>query len=158
MRYLLVLIFILSLTSCEYFNVKKTSSEAILKEELETFNWNDVDDYPSFKSCNSDSEKSAKALCFQETITQTITNYLREEKIVVTQDIRDTLMLQFEVSNTGKLMLMQAKIDSLTTNEIPNIKTLLDNSLDGLPELYPALKRGQQVTTVFKLPIVIHVE
>jgi len=56
------------------------------------------------------------------------------------------------------LMLMQAKIDSLTTNEIPNIKTLLDNSLDGLPELYPALKRGQQVTTVFKLPIVIHVE
>jgi len=126
MRYLLVLIFILSLTSCEYFNVKKTSSEAILKEELETFNWDEVDAYPTFKSCDSASVKAAKALCFQETITATITHYLEDEKIVVTQDI--------------------------------NIKTLLNSSLDGLPELFPALKRGQQVTTAFTLPIVIHVD
>ena len=158
MRYLLVLIFILSLTSCEYFNVKKTSSEAILKEELETFNWDEVDAYPTFKSCDSASVKAAKALCFQETITATITHYLEDEKIVVTQDIRDTLMLEFEVAKSGELVLLQAKLDSLTIEEIPNIKTLLNSSLDGLPELFPALKRGQQVTTAFTLPIVIHVD
>ncbi|KAA5827960.1 hypothetical protein FPF71_03720 [Algibacter amylolyticus] len=157
MRKLLVLIVILSLTSCEYFNVKKTSSEAILKEELETFNWKDVDEYPSFSVCDSSSSKAERTLCFQTTITQHITNYLQEERIVVTQDINDTLILNFQVSNTGNLSLLEAKIDSLTYNEIPNIKELLNQSLDVLPKIFPAIKRGQQVTTEFKLPIVIHV-
>ena len=67
MRYSLVLIFILLLTSCDYFNVKKTSSEAILKEELETFNWNDVDEYPSFTACDSSTLKEDRTICFQQT-------------------------------------------------------------------------------------------
>ncbi|MDG1728306.1 MAG: hypothetical protein P8K68_05665 [Algibacter sp.] len=158
MRNLLVFIFILSLTSCEYFNVKKTSSEAILKEELQTFNWNDVDEYPSFSECDSSHTKGARTLCFQETITTHITNYLQKERFVVTQDIDDTIVLQFQVSKSGNLLLLQAEIDSLTTQEIPNIKRLLNNSLDALPKIYPAIKRGQQVTTEFKLPIVIHVD
>jgi len=158
MRYSLVFIVMLLLLSCEYFHVKKTSSEAILKEELETFNWEDVDDYPSFETCDSSLEKEVKTICFQETITETIANYLQQERIVVTEDIKDTILLQFEVSKTGELMLQQAKIDTLTTQEIPHIEVLLHNSLNNLPKIFPALKRGQQVTTTFKLPIIIHVD
>lgn len=158
MRNLLVFVFILSLTSCEYFNVKKTSSEAILEEELETFNWNDVDEYPSFSKCDSFISKNERTLCFQETITKNITGYLQKERIVVTQDINDTIVLQFQVSQKGELALLQAKIDSLTTQEIPNIRLLLNRSLDSLPKIFPAIKRGQQVTTEFNLPIVIHVD
>ncbi|MEP3838127.1 MAG: hypothetical protein ABJM36_10785 [Algibacter sp.] len=157
MRNLLVLISIFILTSCEYFNVKKTSTEAILKEELQTFNWTDVDEYPSFSKCDSSSSKAERTLCFQQTITEEITNYLQQERIVVTQDINDTLMLEFQVSNSGDLRLLEAKIDSLTIAEIPNIRQLLNQSLDVLPKIFPAIKRGQQVTTQFKLPIVIHV-
>lgn len=158
MRNLLVFVFILSLTSCEYFNVNKTSSEAILEEELETFNWNDVDEYPSFSKCDSSISKNERTLCFQETITKNITGYLQKERIVVTQDINDTIVLQFQVSQKGELALLQAKIDSLTTQEIPNIRLLLNRSLDSLPKIFPAIKRGQQVTTEFNLPIVIHVD
>jgi len=157
MKYFLVFIFILLLTSCEYFNVKKTSSEAILKEELQTFNWNDVDEYPSFTACDSSTSKEDKTICFQQTITEAITRYLQKERIVVTQDINDTIMLHFQVSKKGELLLLQAKTDSLTIQEIPNIKQLLHKSLDSLPKIFPAIKRGQQVTTEFKLPIVIHV-
>ena len=53
MKKISVLLCVLILSSCEYFNVKKTSSEAILKEELQTFNWNEVDAYPSFSDCDS---------------------------------------------------------------------------------------------------------
>lgn len=155
MRYLFVFVFILSLTSCEYFNVKKTSSEAILEEELQTFNWIDVDEYPSFSKCDALVSKEERVLCFQETITANITNSLQEERIVVTQDIKDTIILKFQVSNKGGLVLLEAKIDSLTTQEIPNIKQLINSSLDALPKIFPAIKRGQQVTTEFKLPIVI---
>jgi len=158
MRYFFVFVFILSLTSCEYFNIKKTSSEAILKEELQTFNWNDVDEYPSFSVCDSSHTKAAVMVCFQQTITTHITGYLQKERIVVTQDINDTIMLDFKVSNKGELVLINAKIDSFTTQEIPNINQLLNNSLDALPKIFPAIKRGQQVTTAFKLPIAIHVD
>ncbi len=158
MRYSFVFLFVLLLTSCDYFKVKKTSSEAILKEELETFNWNDVDEYPSFSVCDSVIGKDEKTRCFQETITSNITGFLQDEKIVVTQDIEDTIQLAFQVSKMGELMLTNAKIDSLTLKEIPNIKSLLDKSLEALPKIYSAIKRGQQVTTEFDLPIIISVD
>lgn len=145
------------LTSCEYFNVKKTSSQAILKEELQTFNWNDVDEYPSFSVCDSISLKEDRKGCFQSVLTLHIWEFLKQKELVVSKDIRDTILLQFQVSKEGNLFLMDTKIDSLTTQEIPNIKSLLNESLDSLPKLFPAIKRGQQVTTEFNLPIIINV-
>ena len=66
--------------------------------------------------------------------------------------------MKFQISETGILSLMEAKIDSVTLHEIPNIKELLKNSLDSLPEIYPAIKRGQQVKTAFTLPVIIQVD
>lgn len=157
MRQTCVLLLFLVLTSCEYFNVKKTSSEAILKEELQTFNWNDVDEYPSFSICDSLTLKAEKKTCFQQVLTSHISGFLQNEIIIVSKDISDTIVLNFRVSETGKLNLTDAKIDSLTIAEIPNIKALLTKSLDSLPRVYPATKRGQQVKTEFKLPIIVKV-
>lgn len=153
-RILLFLLFLV-VTSCNYFNVKKTSSEAILEEELETFNWNQVDVYPSFETCNTSTDKESKKKCFQNTLTETIFKNLTSEKIVVTQDIQDTILVHFQISETGELHLIDAKIDSITIVEIPNIEALLHQSLDFLPKIYPAIKRGQQVKTQFTLPIQI---
>ena len=146
------------LVSCEYFNVKKTSSEAILKEELQTFNWNDVDEYPSFSVCDSLIAKAEKKVCFQNILTNCIVNYLQKEKLIVNQDIHDTIVLEFQISKKGKLSLIHSKIDSITLYEIPNIKNLLNKSLDTLPEIFPAIKRGQQVKTKLYLPVVIKVD
>jgi hypothetical protein len=157
MKYSFVFLLVLLFTSCDYFKVKKTTSDAILKEELETFNWDEVDEYPSFSDCDSVLSKDKKTQCFQETITSNITGFLQDEKIVVTQDIQDTILLGFQVSKSGKLVLTKAKIDTLTIKEIPNIKSLLHKSLEALPKIYPAIKRGQQVTTEFDLPIIVSV-
>lgn len=157
MRYSFVFLLVLLITSCDYFKVQKTSSEAILKEELETFNWDEVDEYPSFSVCDSVLSKDEKTRCFQETITSNVNGFLHDEMIVVTQDIQDTILLEFQVSKSGKLLLTHAKIDTLTVKEIPNIKSLLHKSLEALPKIYPAIKRGQQVTTTFDLPIIVSV-
>ncbi|GAA3635559.1 hypothetical protein [Flavivirga jejuensis] len=158
MRQICVFLLVILLTSCEYFNVKKTSSEAILNEELQTFNWNDVDEYPTFASCDSVSTKEEKQQCFTSVLTGHIFKYLQDEIIVVTKDVNDTINLKLQVSETGIIMLLEAKVDSLTIQEIPNINNLLAKSLDGLPKIFPAIKRGQQVTTEFKLPIIIGVD
>jgi len=150
------LVFIL-LTSCEYFNVKKTSSEAILEEELQSFKWNEVDEYPTFASCDSNASKETRKNCFETTLANGILNQIQKENIIVTQDIYDTIEIKFQVSEKGELLLLNIKTDSLTVKEIPNIKTLLISSIDSLPKIYPAIKRSQQVKTEFTLPIVISV-
>ncbi|WP_111308614.1 hypothetical protein [Confluentibacter sediminis] len=157
MKQICIFLLLLMLNSCEYFNVKKVSSETILKEELQTFNWKDVDEYPTFSVCDSTSTKQEKKSCFEQTLTNFITSYLQKDAIIVTQDIHDTINLNFKVTRTGTLILLDTKIDSLTNNEIPKIKQLLTESLDSLPKIFPALKRGQQVTTEFTLPIIINV-
>ena len=157
MKQLYVLILVLILTSCNYFNIKKTSTEAILKEELQTFNWNEVDAYPSFSVCDSIEGNSEKQVCFSMVLTTHILEALKKDSIIVTQDINDTIKLEFQISELGILKLKSAKIDSVTSEEIPNLESLITTSLDSLPRIYPAIKRGQQVTTEFKLPIVIKV-
>ncbi|MBU2949965.1 hypothetical protein KO493_04555 [Tamlana agarivorans] len=157
MKYAIVFLFVLMLSSCEYFNVKKTSSEAFLNEELKTFNWKDVDEYPGFSICEGSDTKESRKVCFQNTLTNHITNYLQKETIIVTQDINDTVVLEFQVSKAGDLILTHVTIDSITIEEIPNIESLLTESLDSLPTIYPAIKRGQQVTTEFQLPLIISV-
>lgn len=153
-----VLVSVLTFLGCENFNVKKTSPEVILQEELKTFNWNDVDEYPSFSDCESSISKAERKKCFQYTLTNHITNYLKNRDIVVGQDIHDTVMLKLQVSKEGELFLVDTKIDALTKQEIPEINSLIENSLDSLPKIFPAIKRGQQVTTEFLLPLIINAQ
>lgn len=157
MRQICVFLIVVLLTSCNYFDVKKTSSEAILNEELQTFNWNEVDVYPSFALCDSLESISEKKACFSKTLTLHILNHLQKDSIVVNHNINDTINLQIQVSESGDLKLLNTKIDSLTITEIPNIKCLISNSLEDLPKIFPAIKRGQHVKTEFKLPIIIQV-
>lgn len=155
MKFNSIFLFILVLSSCKYFDVKKTSSEAIINNELKTFNWNAVDEYPTFIKCDSLSGKDARKDCFQRILTAHLLTFLKNKNLVVTKTINDTLMLQFVVTQNGDLQLTEIDIDSITSQEITNMKELLHKSLDSLPKVYPAIKRGQQVTTAFKLPIII---
>jgi len=157
MQRIFVLLVFTLLVSCEYFNVKKTSSDAILEEELQSFKWNEVDEYPTFSICNNSTTKFETKQCFESTITRAITTQLTTENIIVTQDIEDTIYIKFQISEKGELSVLKIKTDSITSQEIPNIEDLLISSLDSLPEIFPAIKRSQKVKTEFTLPIVISV-
>ncbi|TXE09691.1 hypothetical protein FUA26_09385 [Seonamhaeicola algicola] len=151
-------IILIFFTSCQYFEAKKTTSEAILNEELKTFNWDEVDVYPSFSICDSLVTKATKRACFEHTLSAHILNFLQEEVIVVTQDVNDTITLNFKISEKGAITLNKTDIDSVTLQEIPNLKVLINNSLQTLPKVYAAIKRDQYVKTTFTLPIIIGVE
>ncbi|HLT54466.1 MAG TPA: hypothetical protein VKZ97_11265 [Flavobacteriaceae bacterium] len=147
----------LLLVSCNQFKVKKTTPEAILDQELKTFNWNEVDEYPVFETCNTSLSKPEKKACFEQTLTSFISQSLYKDEIVVSQDLQDTIHMHFLVSDKGQLQITKAEIDSLTRVEIPQIESLLHQSIDSLPKIHPAIKRGQQVTTAFQLPLIISV-
>ena len=154
-RKLLLCLALLSAFSCSFFDVKKTSSEAILKEELKTFNWNEVDVFPSFSACDQESDEYLKKVCFQETLTRNIQQSLSVLEIEVTEDINDTIELKFLISETGEISISQFEMDPLTRSEIPLLEDHIQASLESLPTLHPAIKRGQQVRTEFTMPILI---
>jgi hypothetical protein len=134
------------------------NSQDIVKEELETFNWNEVDEYPSFDVCSSSYTKELRKQCFQATLTNHITSQLALRKIVVTEDLNDTIEMSFVISEKGNLSVLNIKTNPKITSQIPEINIFLTESLSNLPKISPAIKRGQQVKTEFKIPIIIKVE
>ncbi|WAC01330.1 hypothetical protein N7U66_14785 [Lacinutrix neustonica] len=157
MRNVLIFILLLTLTSCEYFNTKKIDSETILKEELKTFNWNAIDIYPVFETCDAESSKELLKDCFETTLSNHISQALQQETIVVNEDLTDTIVLAFLISEKGLLHLQKISAKEKTKAAIPNIEAILTKSLDHLPALLPAVKRDQPVKSAFTLPIVIEV-
>jgi hypothetical protein len=157
MKYVTIFFLVLCFSSCDYLDKKKVYSEDILKEDLQTINWNDVDEYPTFSSCNSSSTKSLRKQCFETTLTTFIMSQLASEAIIITKDINDTITITFQISEKGKLTVVEIKSSDLIRAQIPEMDTLLVKSLKDLPQIFPAIKRGQQVKTEFKLPVVIQV-
>jgi hypothetical protein len=158
MKYLGVILIFFCLTSCQYFDKKKIKTDELLKQELNTVNWKEVDAYPSFAVCDSLSLKIQVKECFENTISNHIFKSLNKENIIVTEPVNDTIYLKLKISELGSLEIHELKNTARIQSQIPNIDTLLINSLSDLPAIYPATKRGQNVKTEFVLPVIIKVK
>jgi hypothetical protein len=158
MKQIAYIFLIILLVSCDYFEKQKVYPEDLLKEELKTFNWNDVDTYPTFASCDSITTKVESRLCFQNTLLSNVNAYLEIQNIVVSEDVNDTIRLKLIISNKGLLEVEAITVKPETQFQIPEIDSLLRQSLKRIPKIYPAIKRGQQVTTSFELPVIVRIE
>lgn len=150
-------VFFIILTSCEYFQSKKVSSEQLLEEEMQAINWNDVDDYPSFADCENLSSTVEKKACFENYLHDLLTSHLSSQKIVVTEDVSDTVTLKIHIDKTGQFSIRTIDMDSMTKSQIPELDSILRHSFDSLPKIYPAIKRSQQVATEFSLPVIVNI-
>lgn len=157
MKRTLLLLFPFLLLSCN-FETKKISSEEVLELESQTLNWKEVDQYPAFEDCQDETELNAARDCFEREVAENVYAYLAKQQPVVTEEINDTLLLYIEISKEGRPQIDSVEIDSLTTKQLPEIRSWLIQSIDSLPKIYPASKRGIPVSTVFKMPIVIKAE
>ena len=152
------LLLLLLFTSCNYFEKKKVNATDLLEEELQTFNWNDVDTYPTFGSCDSIAIKTESKICFQNTLVSSVNQFLQAQNIVVSDNINDTISLNLVIDNKGFLEVKKIKVKPETQFQIPKIDSLLRQSLKEIPKIHPAIKRGQQVTTAFELPVIIKID
>jgi len=67
-------------------------------------------------------------------------------------------MLRFTISKKGEISLEELILDQ----DIIDLKKIIDSSfqssIDKLPKIFPAIKRGQQVNIKFSLPIFVSTE
>ena len=157
MNRIVFLFIIILFTSCNYFEKKKLNSEDLLQEDLKTFSWNDVDLYPRFSICDGIIDKLESKECFQNTLLLSVNSYLESQNIIVSNDVNDTIRLKITIDNKGNLVVNSITIKPETVAEIPEIDSLMRQSIKELPNLQPATKRGQEVTTSFELPIVVRI-
>ena len=154
MRYFTLWLFCCCMVSCSYFENKKVDATDLVNEELKTINWNDVDDYPMFPNCDSSNSKTERKACFEQTIQKAVIQKI-SRPIVVTKAMNDTILIDFEISNSGILVIRNVQVNAEVSEQIPMLDSLLRSSLSELPQISPALKRGQPVNTKFTLPIIV---
>ena len=120
-------------------------------------NWTSSDEMPSFEVCNDLVNESERKSCFNTKIINLIYSNLSFEKIRVNNKINDTLIVSLLINEKGKISLIGIKNEDKLVNKIPELKTLIENSLEKIPSLYPATKTnmGIPVSSKFSLPLII---
>ena len=160
MRETLIIISFFLLNSCHFdFKIdRKISVDEFINEELKSFNWNEVDQYPLFENCLGVNNISEKNNCFVETITQSFKENLTNNSLVLNRTLVDTVNMILKVDKTAEISIESINISSQNIKYKEVISRSFNKTISNLPKLYPAIKRGQQVDVIFKIPIIISTE
>lgn len=148
------LIFILMFfSSCESFFQKKIHSEDILREQEQTIQWNEVDTFPIFEGCDELASKEVQRNCFEQYVSKQLSSKISSE-FSYYKAFSDTLFLNFLVDKTGEISI--EKIESKYQNKL--LDSLVMQSIEELPKLYPAQKRDIPVACRLRLPLIVSLE
>ena len=158
MRETLFLICLFFLNSCDLQLNKKITVNEFIEDELKSFSWNQVDQYPVFENCLNFNDTDQKNNCFVETITENFRINLKNNNLVLNRTLVDTINLVLKIDKKGNIGIksMTTSDENIKYKEIISIS--FDSTMNDLPKLYPAIKRGQEVDVIFNLPILISTE
>lgn len=166
-RVLVGVVLLLLTQSCESFLQRNfPSADDIASERIDTINWNQVDRFPLFESCDEMATKETQRHCFEVTFSEHMMKAFQEEDIAVKKAVSDTVILELKVDHEGKVSILHIEQSELVRQQIPKLREHFGASLKKLPRIFPALKNAasrHNTQTVpvgmrFKLPVVIHVE
>jgi len=143
------------ITSCDNFSFSKNKNIQLLDTVV---NFSSVDTSPSFKVCDSIIDKQKKSDCFRITIHQKIGAELQKHKFSVKNAISEIVYVDLLINSKGKIIFETIESSNHMKIQLPKLATILKLSVDSIPGIYPAIKRGIPVTTKYRLPIKIEVK
>jgi hypothetical protein len=143
------------ITSCDNFSFSKNKNVQLLDTIV---NFSSVDTSPSFKECDSIIDKQKKSNCFRTTIHQKIGVELQKHKFSVKNAISEIVYVDLLINSKGKIILETIESSDDIKIELPKLAAILKLSVERIPDIYPAIKRGIPVTTKYRLPIKIEVK
>lgn len=155
LRVLSFLIMLFFITSCDLFCPPKDKNTS----DLDTIvDFSSVDTFPSFKTCDAIIDKQEKMDCFRTTIHQKIGAELQQHPLAVKDSINEIVYVDVIINSEGIFSLDTIQASENLKKELPELDSLLKASVDKLPKIYPANKRGIPVTTKYRLPIRIQLK
>jgi len=131
------------------------SKEILLKKELKSIDWNEVDEYPSVQDCELLENKAEQKQCFFDFLVAQIQDKLDADTLSILYPELDTIEVKVTVFANSKLLFEpQFPRDSLRFDVI-KIDSILKSRLVNFPKINPAIKRGFPVKTQFILPVIL---
>lgn len=152
MRYFILILALLTLNSCDYFSFKRKNDFKEINPELDTTS---VDIPPSLGRCNALIDKQKKTVCFNKEMHKAFAQSLQKQKIVVKNEVEDTVVVTLRIHSDGKVELQKLEASKEIYVEIPNLKKIIEQSISDLPKVVAAVKKEVPVTTEYTLPIKI---
>jgi hypothetical protein len=154
-KHFYLILVIVCFSSCDYFSFERKKNV----QELDTIvDRSSVDVFPSFAVCDSLIDKEKKTHCFRETIHREISAQLSQEEIKVKKPVDEVVNVVITVHADHKLSLKSFEASDSLLSMIPDLKQRVENSIQKLPKVHAAIKRGIPVTSEYKLPIQIKIE
>ena len=143
-------------TSCDWFTSKEEKTQELVNEEMRNINFNEVDKYPLFDNCDEMLDKTGQLDCFQNTLLEQYTGTLEDFEFQFVSDINTSIYVDFLVDYKGEISVLEVQRNQDIENQIPEFRSIITQSLKGLPPLSPALKRGVPVSSKFRIPIIVN--
>lgn len=150
-----VLLLLLFLQSCQYFEKQVPSEKELLEKQIKEINWKEVDEYPSIVDCQSISDVTQRKQCFFEFLSATIQQKLSVDTLKILFPKLDTIEVKVTVNPDATMQFEpQFPRDTVAYDTI-KIDSILKLKLVDFPKVNPASKRGIPVKTQFILPVII---
>ncbi|AWA28935.1 hypothetical protein HYN48_01900 [Flavobacterium magnum] len=146
----------LLLLSCQYFQREIPSRENLLKQQLDSINWGEVDEMPSVPLCDTLATKPERAQCFIDFIAAEIQARLSADTLTVRYAQYDTLNVKVIISRDSSLQF-EPQFPEKTAYDKTVMDSIIQGKLADFPKVSPALKRGLPVRTAFVLPVILNV-
>lgn len=141
--------------SCDNISIIKKQNIPTLDTIVD---FSSVDTSPSFSICDSIIEKEPKTNCFRKTIHKSIAEELQRHVFAIEHAIDETILVYIKIDAKGIPRLVQIDASNLVKQQLPNLDSILQNAVNKLPKLYPAIKRGIPVETQYQLPLKIQMK
>lgn len=151
-RYVYFLLFIL-ISSCSFFESKQKRTQELINEELRHIDWNSVDSYPFFYTCDETATKAQQKICFEETLISHFQETLNDFEFTLTDKESETAAVIFVIDTLGRINVITIEKDASVLTQMPEFDGVITQSLKNLPKLAPALKRGIPVNTKYRIPV-----
>ena len=164
MKKILLSILCMSLYACQE---SKPAEPEVTQEEVDKQEaqkrladlGDEVDEYPSFKECESITTKDEKLKCFTDRLSKAYQEALNSQKLAIGGALSDTIKVTLVVSNEGVLSVKSVEASNNTLELLPDLEKILKDKTAGFEfVLTPAKKNQVSVTTEYVLPLVIDVK
>lgn len=148
--YFLLIIFI---SSCSFFESKEKKTQEFINIELGQIDWNSIDSYPFFYTCDESVTKAEQKICFEETLTTHFQETLSDFEFTLSEKENETVAVIFVIDTLGKINVINIEKNASVLKQMPEFDGVITQSLKNLPKLAPALKRGIPVNSKYRIPV-----
>ena len=148
---------LLLLQSCRFFE-PVPSQEVLLKKELQSINWKEVDEFPSVSDCEKITDEAMSRQCFFDFLTTAIQERLSVDTLSILYPQLDTIQVMVTVFPDASLKFEPQFPKDTVAYDTIKIDSILHARLVDFPKINPAIKRGIPVKTQFILPVILKIE